>query len=580
MGNAIEKLDGGQKQKLLDHPHREQQIAQAFEHGNPVLLQQQCGVDIVDLLNCFPSTTPTPPKLAYLYCGIKYIREVNPSTTAKGTVPGKNGSTFLKAHPTPLYAYAIGACISDRHDPNMTDQYQQEAFSYPIEVDGNPIMLGLYIIELIRSSGMSMEEMGKAYPFEAPAIITDEITDEQLYWLVLSKRYRDATTVPDQQRERWRAAQVEADLYAHHIGLTSGDIYRMVPLILKRWHKLRTVASNYLMEVLAPYYANLFQFLYDHNILNDISQEDTNLLSLLYPDLLDDQDLSSQQMEQWTTGPDHVRSIKCLSYHSLYAALGKSIQMEFYHPLNQTLWRNELNELLRSEGSVSLLNRSNLAIGSSGVIELYYGSLSLSHSFKSRPKPIVGNTTDRTGEVSIEDYNPTDVVMIYDAELTTVYYFTRRELPELLTSKINPYNDEVLDDVQLDLFRDYLDWHLDNVLPVLPWAKQLEILHKGWWFHPQQAVYDKVMSYYIHGKEAVLLQQLTTGKYMVDAEAMKSIDHKGMFNATGEVINQLSENHPMKGNLEQIFGGIAGLMDTGVARVAPKDSKKVEQIED
>lgn len=547
MGNVVKKYN----KKLLTHPHLNEQISQAFEHGNPLLLYHMTSdTDVRQvLLERFSVVSPIPPKHGYMYMGIRNIVKVR--GTKLGSVLGASLSWFLRDHPTAIYAYFSAAVLNN---PNTDESFRQQALSYRTDLSDK--MVGEKIIDLIKHGEMSVTEMTKAYPVKFPERLTDDLTDDQLLWLLLAGENPVGMEMSDLQRPRLLAALVKADLYACHDWLTPEDLTIMLPNILARWHYLRNVASNYFMEVVAPYYLPLFQFLFNHNFLSKITQQDANLLTMVYPKLLGD------EPEKWSEGPDYHRSVKCLSYHTLYHMLGGDIRSEFFHPTNERAWREDLIEMLDEDSPPAQ------DIGSSG----YYGNM-----FRDIED---GNSTDLT-DLPISEYNMADVVVIYDADLTKQYYITRTELYEIMKTKINPYNREIIPDQQLLPYQQYLNWHHNNIMPVTFWAYQWDILKRGNMIQPSPEQFDNLINHYAANGEVAddgTITADTVHAFIEHSDKIKKMDRKEIVDIITQANRRVdliySDDEPMADDLKSIMGTITQIVE----RTDGTDVKKIGEL--
>lgn len=559
MGNAIEK----NSTKLLVHPHLDEQISQAFEHGNPTLIDVSSKGD----WNFFPVISPTPPPHAYMY--LCWLTKSLAAPEPPGYKPGSGTVRMLTEHPSSMFAYIAGSAITH---PSTDDKLKNTMLNYKDKDQSQ--LLGELIIELIGKGGIPIAEMTKLYPIDAPTQLTDSLTDDQLYWLMLARRNISDMEVSSQQKPRLLAAMVKADLYVHYDQLDVEDLVTMLPDILIRWHHLRNVASNYLIEVLAPYYFTLFQFMFEHNFLNKISQADANLLTLVYPELLGD------EPEKWCEGPAHQRSVKCLSHHTLYHMVCGNIIFSFFHPTNKQVWHQELSEILDAEEPPTQdIDRWG-----------YYGSLWCNR--KCDTDILDGNDTDLIG-TPISHYNTADVVVIYDAGLTTQYYITRAELPKLIRTKVNPYNQEIIPDLQLIPYQLYLDWHRSNVMPAVTWKHQWRILKYGRVILPNIDELDELISYYINSGDLPYgtLSADGTYKFEIDVNALDSMDKEEMTDIITQAnheIDRVYDNDPaIADGLKGIMGGIAQIMvlaDDSGKRIKgtgeSSDNPRIKQIED
>ena len=542
MGNQIAQ---GSAKVPVDELQREF-ITEALEHGNPQLCcKDWLAVTMSNILECVPTDSPTDPRHAYCYLGALIKDETN--------VSDSDMAEFLEAHPTALYGYITGTVVSD-----SKADVRNELLSLPLK--GDPGMLGLLVVQTIAAGGVSASEMGLLYPTQFPELLTTDTTDDQLYWLLLSGQDPNGMEVPADQKPRWLAAMIRADMYACYEQFTSEDLQQMLPDILKRWHYLRSVSRKYLNDVVMPYYRPLFDFYLRHNGLNHITEKDLDLLTFTYHDIF------GKKSYNWLELTTLERSICCLTYEGMCHMLGGGVRTGSYHEAAPAIWCSMLTEMGSSDGSVT-------PVGT--VCSHYFGQLA--HDTIDKTSQITdGNTTSLGGD-SISEYNRGDIVLMYDDELTHRYYITRLELHQVLKDKVNPYTQEPITEFQIENYQRYLAWHVGSAISVVPWKAQWELLKSGSWFTPIPEVLEKLLMDYTLGEQV----SDETDVLGIDLNSDQIPNKQDMLGMLDQANDKITDETPMAENIRGIINNFSQMISQAPDSIGRKSTdSKIVQIDD
>lgn len=543
MGNITDTLKG--QQKALSHPHLDQQISQAMQYGNPILLSKIGHATINEILRHIPQDS-TDPRHAYCYFGA--LLDASPEIAYHEDVH------MLEQHPNSVFAYLTSCWIN-----SCPQKIAVEMISLPLKNSSK--VLGELAMELVRNSGTDVSELKCSYPTEFPSELAEHTPDQHLIWLIMGDISAGSMKIPEdaQLAEKWITALVNADAYVHDQRLASIYYVNLFSKIISRWHYLREVAPNYLMEVVMPYYHPLMTMYYRHNFFNMLVKADIDLLQLVYQGALGWEGFDSS----WTSHTPLYRSISCLPERDLFTLLGLKCRDYTQHPRQR--------ELLVEH--IILLDQENLDLEVNIEEEQYHGISVLENMDRT---VTIHNIHDRQGKIKISKYNPADILVIYDSKLETKYFFPIGEVAGLVKDGINPYNEEKLDEGTLTMCEEFVAMHNNRSLELESWHNQWLMIINGWCnIHISPWNVAQMHSQYVTNSELPLGKD---GKYHFDISPSDVPDEMQLQGALEQIMGEITDKTPMADQLRGVFGGLSDLMSA--VSDQPASSSKVALLDD